>query len=251
LHLEEAQLAAKLKSVLDKAEIFSEAKPKRALVAVALEVQPFTEGSAEALGMGVKLRLRMTVRPEGAAPARFGEDVAAVGQAPLQTRDANEAKAAFERLAERTAEDLVLAYVGRQQLWVGDTRAIAAALASSDNELRVEAMRIIGVRKLREQVPAVLRLLADDDEGVRDAALGALVALRERGAVKVLAESRPMRDTREMRKILDAIASLGGSEARDYLGFVAETHDDEEIRVMARAALDRLARHSEPERPTK
>jgi hypothetical protein len=90
-----------------------------------------------------------------------------------------------------------------------------------------------------------LHLLSDEDENVRDAALGTLVALHERGAVKVLAQSRQMRDAREMRKILDAIATLGGREAQEYLSFVAETHDDEEIRDMAKAALDRLERHGQ------
>ena len=86
---------------------------------------------------------------------------------------------------------------------------------------------------------------------MRDAALGALVTLRERGAVKVLAKSRQMRDAREMRKLLDAIASLGGGEAQEYLAFVAETHDDEEIRGMAKAALDRMTRRAAPSRSTR
>jgi hypothetical protein len=251
LRLDEGQLVAKVKGVLDKSGIFAEEKPKRAVVAVGLEVLPFTEGSAEALELGVKLRLRMTGRPEGAAPARFGEDIAALGQSPTETRDPGAAKAAFQKLAERTAEDLVQTYVARQRLWAGGAREIAAALQAADADLRVEALRIVGARKLREQVPVVLRLLADEDEGVRDAALGTLVALRERGAIKALADSRQMRDAREMRKVLDAISTLGGAEARDYLGFVAETHDDEEIRTMAKAALERLARRAIADRPTK
>jgi hypothetical protein len=40
-----------------------------------------------------------------------------------------------------------------------------------------------------------------------------------------------------MRKIIDALASLGGQEATDYLSFVADAHEDEEIRNMAKAAL--------------
>jgi len=251
IKLDEERVAASVKNVLDNAHIFSEAKPKRAVVTPSVEIVPFTEGSADALEIGVKFRLRMTIRPEGGAPARYGEDAAALGQAPFQTRDAAEAKAAFQRLAQRTAQDLVRTYVARQKLWSGDTHAIAAALASADDDVRVEALRVIGARKLREHVPAVLRLLVDDDEGVRDAALGSLVALRERGAVKALAESRQMRDAREMRKVLDAIATLGGTEARDYLAFVAATHDDEEIRTMANQALERLTRHAGSFRPTK
>jgi hypothetical protein len=251
LHIDEGQLAAKVKGVLDKAGIFASAQPARATLTVVLEARLFTEGSAEAIEMGVKLRLRMNVRPEGAAPARFADNVAAMGQAPLAAREVGEAKTAFQRLAERTAEDLVQSYVARQKLWLSDAKQVAAALESSDGDLRVEALRIIGARRLRAHAPAVIRLLADDNENVRDAALGTLVALRLRGAVKAIAESHQMRDAREMRKVLDAIATLGGSEAKDYLAFVAETHDDEEIRDMAKAALERLERHAEVFRPTK
>jgi hypothetical protein len=53
-----------------------------------------------------------------------------------------------------------------------------------------------------------------------------------------------MKDSREMRKIVDALAALGGQEAADYLSFVADAHDDEEIRNMAKAALLRLKRGS-------
>jgi HEAT repeat protein len=154
-------------------------------------------------------------------------------------------------LVERTVEDLLQAYVARQKLWEGSAREIDSALKSSDSDLRVEAMRIVAARGLREEIPTVLLLLSDEDENVRDAALGALVGLRERSAVKVLAESRQMRDAREMRKILDAIGILGGREAQEYLSFVAETHDDEEIRTMAKDAMERLARHAEANRPTK
>ena len=52
-------------------------------------------------------------------------------------------------------------------------------------------------------------------------------------------------------KILDAIATLGGREAQEYLSFVAETHDDAEIRAMAKAAIERLSRRSGLGQPTK
>jgi hypothetical protein len=53
-----------------------------------------------------------------------------------------------------------------------------------------------------------------------------------------------------MGKVLDAIGSLGGREAEEYLGFVAETHDDEDIRGMAKEALERLHRREGTSRPT-
>ena len=105
-----------------------------------------------------------------------------------------------------------------------------------------EAIRIAGERQLRDEVPTLLKLLGDDDESVRDAALGALIAMRDRRAVRELTQSRSLRDRREMRKIIEAISILGGQEADEYLSFVAATHDDDEIRTEAAAARARLQR---------
>jgi hypothetical protein len=251
LTLDAGQLAMRVRDLLDHAAVFARPDGRPAAVDVSLEIIPFAEGGGDATEIGVKLRLRMAIRPEGAAPARFAEDVAAVGQAPLAMADAEAAQAALQRLAERTTGDLLAAYLARQKLWTGEGKDVVVALTSSDMDLRLEALRVIGARQLRDQVPAVMKLLNDADEGLRDAALGTLVALRERAAVKVLATSTQMRDAREMRKILDAIATLGGPEAADYLAFVAETHDDEEIRGMAKTALERLTRGSGGRRPTK
>lgn len=218
---------------------------------VGMEFAPYSEGTLDAPEIAVKLHLTVTLRPESQAFARFHEDVSAVGQAPLESRGTDKVRAAFQRLAERVAEDLLRSYVAKQRLWIADSREVGLALESNDTELRVEAMRAVGERKLREHISRILKLLSDQDESVRDAALGAVVALRERGAIKALADSHQMRDVREMRKVLDAIAALGGGEARDYLGFVAETHDDEDIRIIAKEALERLDRREKAAQPTK
>jgi HEAT repeat protein len=86
----------------------------------------------------------------------------------------------------------------------------------------------------------LVALLSDDEEAIRDAALGALVELRDPRAVPALTKAKSMKDRREVRKIIDALATLGGQEAADYLSFVADAHEDEEIRTMAKAALLRL-----------
>jgi hypothetical protein len=102
---------------------------------------------------------------------------------------------------------------------------------------------------MREEVPVLLDLLQHDHEATRDAALGALIALRERQAVARLTRNRSLRDRREMRKILEAVAILGGEEARDYLSFVADGHEDEEIRKLAADAKGRLERRQEGGQP--
>jgi hypothetical protein len=250
IQLDPVGLAAKAKKILDDAQVFASPEVNRTTAQVSLTIEVFAVAETSPPEIGAKVHLRITVRPSG-APARFAEDVEALGQGPMANRDADGARAAFQHLAERTVGDLLLTYVARQKLWEGRSSDIAAALQSAEVDVRVEALRIVAARSLLDTIPAVMRLLSDDDENVRDAALGTLVALHERGAVKVLAESRQMRDAREMRKILDAMATLGGREAQDYLGFVAETHDDEDIRHMAKVALDRLEKHTESIRPTK
>jgi HEAT repeat protein len=106
--------------------------------------------------------------------------------------------------------------------------------------MRLEAIRVAAARRLLDEVPTLVALLSDDEEAIRDAALGALVELRDPRAVPALTKAKSMKDRREVRKIIDALATLGGQEAADYLSFVADAHEDEEIRTMAKAALLRL-----------
>lgn len=183
------------------------------------------------------VRLQITTRPEGLAPARFAEDVRA--NAEMLYRPDIDSKTVFQRLAVQSISDLLTTYVGRQKLWIADRATLHASLQAK-SELRADAARVVAARKVVEEVPAVIALLADEDETVRDAALGALVTLRDRRAVPALTKTRSMRDLREMGKIIEALAMLGGQEAQDYLAFVAGAHENEELRRLAAEALRRV-----------
>ena len=159
------------------------------------------------------------------------------GAPPAPGRDA-----IFEDLVLRIAGDLIDGYVARRQIDQGPPAAVHAALQADGGELRAEAIRAVGERKLLDEVPRLLQLLSDPEEATRDAALGSLIALHERRAVSELTRTRSLRDRREMHKIIEALAILGGQEAEDYLSFVAATHDDDEIGAAAAAARARLAR---------
>lgn len=252
--LDEGAIASKAKEVLSSSELFSKDEAtdkKRSRVDVAIALEIVVDDAVEEAEVGIKARLKIDPRPAIAATARYAEDAAALGQAPLGETPSSELVAAFQRLAERITEDLLRSYVARQKLWSADETTIAKALLSDDGEAKLEAVRIVGARKLKAQLPAVIRLLSDSDEATRDAALGAVVAMGERGAIKALADSRQMRDSYEMSKVVDAVASLGGQEASDYLSFVAETHDDSDIRKMAEAALARLKTREVKASPTR
>ena len=203
------------------------------------EVRTEEKGAARA-----RMRFRVDTRPSGLSGGHWNEDVEAGGETVYALKPAPELKSVFSRLVSRMLGDLTASYVGRQKVWRGGEKEVSAALASDAGEARTEAIRVVAERHLTGEVPTLLKLLSSEEETVRDAALGALVELRERRAVTEIAKQRSMRDQREMRKILDAIATLGGDEAVEYLSFVADAHEDEEIKTMAKQALARLKRRA-------
>ena len=155
----------------------------------------------------------------------------------------------FRDLTLRIADDLIDGFVARQRLHEGAPTAVHVALQADGGDLRDEAIHVVGERQLHDEAPILLKLLSDPEERTRDAALGALIALGDRRAVTELTRTRSLRDRREMRKIIEAIAILGGQEADEYLSFIAATHDDDEIRAEAAAARARLARREEDAGP--
>jgi len=203
------------------------------------EVRTDEKGAARA-----RMRFRVDTRPSGLSAGHWNEDVEAGGETVYALKPAPDLKAVFAKLVSRMLGDLTASYLARQKIWRGSDQVVAAALASDAGEARAEAIRVVAERRLTSEVPALLRLLSSEEENVRDAALGALVELRERRAVSEIAKQRSMRDQREMRKILDAIATLGGDEAVEYLSFVADAHEDPEIKDMAKQALSRLKRRA-------
>ena len=218
----------------------------RARIAVTAEtVELDTKGEARA-----QVRVRVDSRPAD-APGAVSFDVGGQGVEPYVVQPGKarggaavepSPKPSVTALATRIARDLIEGVAARHRLQDGSPAALHAALVADGGELREEAIRVAGERQLRDEVPTLLKLLGDDDESVRDAALGALIAMRDRRAVRELTQSRSLRDRREMRKIIEAISILGGQEADEYLSFVAATHDDDEIRGEAAAARARLQR---------
>lgn len=189
--------------------------------------------------------LKIDTRPSD-APGAIDEDLSATGEERFDTARVGDRGALAQRLAERTAIDLVAGLIARARLRTAAPAEIHAAIASADAgvSLREEAIRVAGKRGLTGEATALLGLLDDPEEPIRDAALGALIAFRDQRAVSQLARNRSFRDKREMAKILEAISLIGGEEAQQYLSFVADGHEDEEIRQQAAQARDRLLRRA-------
>jgi len=214
--------------------------------------------TAETIEVGAKgearaqVRLRVDTRPSD-APGAVEFDLAGQGVEPYavptkktttSAAPGEKAKPPLSALVLRIGRDLIGGVAARRRLQDGPPSVVHAALVGDGGELREEAIRAAGERQLRDEVPTLLKLLGDQDETVRDAALGALIAMRERRAVHELTQSRSLRDRREMRKIIEAISVIGGQEADEYLSFIAATHDDDEIRADAAAARARMQRRA-------
>ena len=216
--------------------------PARADVAVRVAGETAEVGAAGE----ARARVALAIESHPAdAPGGFAIalDGAGTQRYPARPKHGAEAGAAAETaLVIRIAGDLVDGFVARRRLHDGPPAAVHAALSVDGGELRDEAIRAAGERRLSDEAPVLLKLLDDPDERTRDAALGALIAIGDRRAVTALTRSRSLRDRREMRKIIEAVSILGGQEADDYLSFVAASHDDDDIRAAATAARERMLR---------
>jgi hypothetical protein len=157
----------------------------------------------------------------------------------LETPDPN---GVYTSLVKRVMGDLLKGLLARVRLRHSDLQTLIAALGSPEAEVRLGAITAAAERRERGAVPALLERLADPVDVVRDRALGALVEIGDRRAVKALTKQTKFQDLDGMHKIIDAIGSLGGEEARSYLEFVASGHEEPDIREQAKEALDRLRR---------
>ena len=189
-------------------------------------------------------KLRVAVTPAKLADPYWAEEVEATAELPYPiVAEGKPSQKAYSSLVTRLIADLLRDYIARQKLRTASEAEIVTVITSQEGTLREEAMRQAGQRRLPLAVDPLLGLLKNEDETVRDAALGALLAMGERRAVSVLTASHSMHDRREMRKIVEAVALLGGPEATSYLEFVADAHEDEEIRGLAKRSLARLKSH--------
>src|SRR6185369_2118208 len=116
------------------------------------------------------VHLRLETRPSPEVPV--DEDLRGQGERvyPIPKRAAAplDRDAVFTRLVISVAGDLIDGWAARGKLRDAPPAAVQAAIRADGGELREEAMRIAGERKLRDAVPALIDLLEDPSEPVRD-----------------------------------------------------------------------------------
>lgn len=164
----------------------------------------------------------------------------------------------------RLIGDSVTTVAGEFLLLGLDSPALIARAAATDASPahRRTAMQILGQRRESRAVPVLTSLIrtrpraapgqthphasgqsldaAATEATLRDVALGVLVAIGDRSAVRPLLDSVAFADERELGKLLEAVASLGGPEAEQYLTFVQASHPSAALRKEAATALGHL-----------
>ena len=177
----------------------------------------------------------VAVEARAASPDLERVSLQAAVKGPLKERS----PAAVKKAVDTVIGDIVF----QADLAVCSPEKLAGILATEKDAKRLAAaVGIAGVRHVREAVPALIKLLKHKSQEVADPAIGALVAIGDRRAVRPLTRLTKFSDTAKMAKLIDGIGSLGGREALEYLEFVASGHEDADIRNMATEALERLKR---------
>lgn len=143
---------------------------------------------------------------------------------------------------ERAAADAAAALIVKEKIRVGPPDGAIAGLSSQELDIRTWSLAVIGERKLSAAFDQVVERLHSERDEERDAAIGALLSLRDPRAVGPLTRLAEFGDHALMRRMIDAVATLGGDEALDYLEFVSSGHPDDEIKQQAVEALRRLRR---------
>lgn len=144
-------------------------------------------------------------------------------------------------LAARLLGDVVEETGTRLRLYYDVPSSVVVGLGSASREVQLEAVDACGERKLGACTDPLIAMVRKDDLELRDRAVGALGKIGDKRAVRPLTEVSKFGELDELPKVLDAVAQIGGAEARAYLEFVAAGHDRKEMRELAKKQLERAA----------
>jgi HEAT repeat protein len=118
------------------------------------------------------------------------------------------------------------------------TQELIRELEAEDAAIRVQAIRVLGDRRSREAVPALIARLREPDVRVAERAAGALAQIGDPRAVAPIIDfTHRLEDGPYAPRYARIIGDIGGSEARGYLMTIESGHGDPRIRQAAREAL--------------
>jgi hypothetical protein len=190
-------------------------------------------------GPRVEVAVEIALAPAGRDEAAPRRD-AGTGSAPLAAgRTPREAwLGALATAARRAADAHALAFAAEDKPAPELIRDLDAA---GDPRVREHAVRVLGERRTREAVPALIRRLGDGEPRVAHRAVAALAQIGDERAVGPLIDLTRDGDPALGARLLRYVGDIGGREAEGYLLTVEAGHPDPRFRAAAREALEELS----------
>jgi hypothetical protein len=202
------------------------------VVGVRLVPPVAVEGGARA---EVTVEVELAPADRGAGGAR--RETASASAPLAAAASAREAwLAALGQAVRRAADGLALAFAEEGKP-VDD---LVADLSATDARVRELAIRVLGDRRARPAVPALLGRLGEEDARLQMRIVAALVQIGDERAVPALIELSRAGDAAHMARLVRFVGDVGGPEAEGYLLTLDSGHPDGRIRKAAREALGEM-----------
>ena len=131
----------------------------------------------------------------------------------------------------------------------GEADAIARLLRDEDPELNLLALDWVARNRRRDMADQVATLLDHEDQRVVLRAVECVGLVGGPEHVGELVAKARLADRGHAGRLYEALASVGGDEARGFLEFAARNEDDPDLAVLAKRALERVDRAAFPETP--
>jgi hypothetical protein len=158
------------------------------------------------------------------------------------TLDAEAREAAFGAALEGAVGEAALALNYQLEARKKPDAELIVDLGSTDARLRDYAVRVLADRRNPAAVPSLILRLSDDSPLIVQRAIGALVTIGDRRAVRPLIELSRKKPPQIVAQILYGLGSLGGAEAESFLYTLESGASDEEVRRAAAEAFADLRR---------
>lgn len=212
----------------------AQADPMRRLVHAHLQVQLDAKTARDGAEMMVGFAAGLRWLDEDALPMPTAN---LVGNATIRDHRPDTAVLAVTEELRVAVCDVLAARL--DQLSADD---VTAELADPDPEAVAWTLEVIAARRPPGVVDAVIALL-DRPAPIGDAAITALVALRDPRAVTALTDRVDMSDRDKLTTVIEAVIAIGGSDAEDFLR-VLTAHANPEVAAHAREGLTRLQKRA-------
>lgn len=187
----------------------------------------------------IAIELALTPAEPGRGGARREEGTGAVALSGVDPREAW--GAALRDAAREAAASLALAFSEEAKT----DEQVIADLSAGDARVRDHAVRVLGDRRSRAAVPALLERLEDPEPRVAHRTVGALAQIGDERAVAPLIELSRSEDPARAARVARLIGDIGGAEAEGYLLTLEAGHADPRVRRAAGEALAEMRARAE------